>query len=147
MKCLAFLTSYATAVLAIRPVVNLGYTKYSGQDPGTGTTEFLGLAFAAPPLDDLRWRAPRPPLKNNTVQDASSVRYSRSRTSDTMLMMMRSCSISRCVLGPVASLVQQVYLKIACMRMCLHPPMLQQAPSYQSLFGFKVWIFNQSYHF
>ncbi|KAL3418592.1 carboxylesterase [Phlyctema vagabunda] len=52
--------------------VDLGYAKYRGVHVGHGINEWLGIRFAAPPLGDLRWRAPQPPLVNDTLIDADT---------------------------------------------------------------------------
>ncbi|KDQ25027.1 hypothetical protein PLEOSDRAFT_1047807 [Pleurotus ostreatus PC15] len=43
-------------------VVDLGYAKYQGTiDDVANVTSYLGIRYAAPPTQDLRWRAPQPP--------------------------------------------------------------------------------------
>lgn len=57
------------------PVVDLGYARYKGtSDPATGYDNYFGMRFAAPPVGNLRFRAPRPPVSTprNVVFDASS---------------------------------------------------------------------------
>ena len=54
-------------------VVDLGYAKYRGQALGNGVKQFVGMRFAAPPLGNLRFRAPRAPKKEEGIQDASTV--------------------------------------------------------------------------
>ncbi|KAF7356434.1 Carboxylic ester hydrolase [Mycena venus] len=44
------------------PEVNLDYATYVGTALDAGVTQFLGMRFAAPPLGNLRWRAPADPL-------------------------------------------------------------------------------------
>ncbi|KZO90677.1 cholinesterase [Calocera viscosa TUFC12733] len=57
---------------AVDPLVNLGYSSYRGVGYSTGVTEWLGIRFAAPPLGELRWRAPEAPLQNEAVIDADT---------------------------------------------------------------------------
>ena len=57
-----------------RPEVHLDYATYKGLTLHHGVNQYLGMRFAAPPVDDLRWRAPRDPHKEEDVQDASEVR-------------------------------------------------------------------------
>lgn len=63
-------------------VVDLGYAKYQGKALDGGVTEYLGLRYAAPPLGELRWRAPQDPNReaqaDGAPQDASSVRFNDS---------------------------------------------------------------------
>ncbi|KIY61436.1 alpha/beta-hydrolase [Cylindrobasidium torrendii FP15055 ss-10] len=55
------------------PVVDLGYAKYVGSYVGN-TTHFVGMRYAAPPLDALRWRAPTTPESTlELVQNATHV--------------------------------------------------------------------------
>ncbi|KAG2359504.1 Alpha/Beta hydrolase protein [Suillus spraguei] len=53
------------------PIVDLGYAQYQGSvDPATNTTSFLGIRYAAPPIGELRWVAPQPPLATSGIQQA-----------------------------------------------------------------------------
>ena len=54
-------------------VVDLGYAKYRGQALASGVKQFVGMRFAAPPLGNLRFRAPQKPKKEEGIQDASEV--------------------------------------------------------------------------
>ncbi|KAK7180473.1 carboxylesterase [Paraphaeosphaeria sporulosa] len=75
MRVFEFLAVGAALGLAskVERVVDLGYAKYKGRSVGDGTTQWLGMRYAAPPLGELRFRAPVDPLpsKPNTIQDAS----------------------------------------------------------------------------
>ncbi|KAK3949756.1 Alpha/Beta hydrolase protein [Pseudoneurospora amorphoporcata] len=53
------------------PLVNLAYTSYEGIRLSNGVNAFLGMRYAAPPLEDLRWRAPIEPEKTDTVEKAN----------------------------------------------------------------------------
>lgn len=57
-------------------VVVLDYAKYNGHALAAGVTEFLGMRFAAPPINELRWREPQNPAQISGVQDASTVHHS-----------------------------------------------------------------------
>ena len=57
----------------ISTLVDLGYTKYQGVGLAAGVNQYLGLRFAAPPLGNLRFRAPADPLRNETTQNAFQV--------------------------------------------------------------------------
>lgn len=58
----------------VSAIVDLRYTKYRGQDLENGIKQWLGMRFAAPPLGDLRFRAPADPIHVAEIQDASEVR-------------------------------------------------------------------------
>lgn len=56
-----------------RPVVDLGYASYQGiYNETTGIQTFKGMRYAAPPVGDLRWRAPQDPEAVFGLQDASN---------------------------------------------------------------------------
>ncbi|GIK02003.1 hypothetical protein Aspvir_006046 [Aspergillus viridinutans] len=54
-----------------QPVVDLGYSRYQGVRLAAAVDQYLGMRYAAPPLGDLRFRAPWEPAHNSTLQDAS----------------------------------------------------------------------------
>ncbi|KAJ7077232.1 Alpha/Beta hydrolase protein [Mycena epipterygia] len=55
------------------PIVDLGYAQYQGiVDTASNITNFLGIRYAAPPLGDLRFRAPQPPTNMSGVQQATT---------------------------------------------------------------------------
>lgn len=56
-------------------VVDLGYARYQGISLYNDVDQYLGMRFAKPPLNELRFRAPEDPEHSSDVQDASSVRY------------------------------------------------------------------------
>jgi hypothetical protein len=81
-----------------QPVVDLGYARYQGVALEAGVNQFLGMRYAAPPLGDLRWRAPQDPLRNESLQDTSQV-----SNSPSMPVIPRpSCSSSCASLAPLA---------------------------------------------
>ncbi|KAF5392285.1 hypothetical protein D9757_001481 [Collybiopsis confluens] len=50
------------------PIIDLGYAKYQGVfDDVNNLTSYLGVRYAAPPIGDLRWRAPQAPAKNDSI--------------------------------------------------------------------------------
>ena len=70
----AFLSCLSVAA-AVNPLVDLGYTKYLGLAIPAGITQWLGIRYAAPPVGNLRFRAPADPVVNNTVQIANQVSH------------------------------------------------------------------------
>ncbi|CAJ2512328.1 Uu.00g053430.m01.CDS01 [Anthostomella pinea] len=56
----------------ISTTVDLGYTIYDGTALAAGVNQYLGMRYAAAPLDDLRWRAPADPAVDRTPQDAAA---------------------------------------------------------------------------
>jgi hypothetical protein len=58
----------------VATTVDLGYARYQGQNLENGIKQWLGIRFAAPPLGDLRFRAPADPISVPGVQYASQVR-------------------------------------------------------------------------
>lgn len=63
----------SAGVEAVKPTVDIGYSKYVGTPLANGLTQWLGVRYAAPPVDALRWMAPADPVKNETVQQADKV--------------------------------------------------------------------------
>ncbi|KAH7920073.1 alpha/beta-hydrolase [Leucogyrophana mollusca] len=67
-----FIGQGADAPQGPAPTVDLGYASYQGSvDTASNTTSFLGIRYAAPPVGDLRWAAPRPPATVSGVQKAT----------------------------------------------------------------------------
>ncbi|PSN71320.1 alpha/beta-hydrolase [Corynespora cassiicola Philippines] len=64
------LTSLFPLGLAVPPLVSLPYARYRGLALDDGTTQWLGMRYAAPPLGALRFARPAPPPKTHGVQDA-----------------------------------------------------------------------------
>ncbi|GKT55100.1 carboxylic ester hydrolase [Colletotrichum tofieldiae] len=57
-----------------RVTVDLGYARYSGNVLPSGVNQFLGMRYAAPPIGNLRWRAPQDPEPKEGTTDAIDVR-------------------------------------------------------------------------
>lgn len=53
-------------------VINLGYATYVGTTTSAGINRFRGMRFAAPPVGDLRWRAPVAPPMSTEPQSAKN---------------------------------------------------------------------------
>ncbi|OBT46873.1 hypothetical protein VE00_01912 [Pseudogymnoascus sp. WSF 3629] len=56
------------------PVVDLGYSQYEGTTLSSGVNQYLGMRFAAPPLGNLRFRAPQEPAATTGIQEAKTLR-------------------------------------------------------------------------
>lgn len=56
-----------------QPIVDLGYSQYQGTTLSSGVNQYLGMRFAAPPVGDLRFRAPAEPLETTGLQNATAV--------------------------------------------------------------------------
>lgn len=54
-------------------IVDLGYTKYRGKAFNDGTSQWLGMRYAAPPVGQLRFAAPANPLPSKKVEPAVAV--------------------------------------------------------------------------
>lgn len=78
MRLLALLlsssSSLAGSAYAVSPVVRLDYATYSGEALDNGITKWLGLRYAAPPIGELRFRAPQDPLPQNGTISATEAR-------------------------------------------------------------------------
>ncbi|KIY64477.1 cephalosporin esterase [Cylindrobasidium torrendii FP15055 ss-10] len=73
LSLLGLLSSVALAQTLDAPVVDLGYATYRGVYTGN-LTRFEGIRYAAPPIGDLRWRAPQAPENSsNVVQNATRI--------------------------------------------------------------------------
>ena len=57
------------------PIVNLGYSQYEGKTLGSGINQYLGIRYAAPPLAELRFKAPAEPVTTSGIQTATAVRW------------------------------------------------------------------------
>ncbi|KAL1634830.1 hypothetical protein SLS58_010513 [Diplodia intermedia] len=62
----------AVEVAAVDPLVKLSYASYRGTPLGCGVTQWMGLPYAAPPVGDLRFAAPRDPDIEDKEYDADS---------------------------------------------------------------------------
>ncbi|KAK7017378.1 carboxylic ester hydrolase, partial [Favolaschia claudopus] len=64
---------FALPFVSASPVIDLGYARYQGTvDASANTTTFLGIRYAAAPVGNLRFRAPRPPAHTTGVQLANA---------------------------------------------------------------------------
>lgn len=69
MICPLFVFFFIHAILAANPVVDLGYSVYSGEELSNDVTKWLGMRYAAAPVGTNRWRAPglAPVDRNETI--------------------------------------------------------------------------------
>ncbi|KAK7013829.1 carboxylic ester hydrolase [Favolaschia claudopus] len=74
---LHFITSllFLPAVIGSGPIVDLGYAQYQGfvntSSDASSITTFLGIRYGAPPVGNLRFRAPHPPHYVHGLQQAT----------------------------------------------------------------------------
>jgi len=75
MKYSSLSISALTPLLAaaVDPLVSLGYTRLQGVSQAQGITQWLGVRYAAPPLGQLRFRAPIDPPATTGVVDSTKV--------------------------------------------------------------------------
>jgi len=59
-----------TRATAVRKVVSTQYGQVSGYEANATTWQWLGIPYAKPPIGDLRWRPPQPPVAWTGVRDA-----------------------------------------------------------------------------
>ena len=83
MKLAIFLSAVLTCLVEVknaapvdlpRPTIKLDYAQYQGVRLPAGIDQYLGMRYAAPPLAELRFRAPQEPVRTSSAQDASAVR-------------------------------------------------------------------------
>src|SRR5262245_29741677 len=67
------LSNHAQKLLVRGPRVDLGYAVYEGRGLSRGVNQFIGMRYAAPPLGDLRWRAPQDLPASNRLLQADQV--------------------------------------------------------------------------
>jgi carboxylesterase type B len=72
MRRFELLLIFCGVVAAASPQVELDYATYVGTSLAAGVNQFLGMRFAAPPLGNLRWRAPADPLVETSPVQASA---------------------------------------------------------------------------
>ncbi|KAF8193189.1 Alpha/Beta hydrolase protein [Mycena galopus ATCC 62051] len=73
--CAATTLLFATSPVRAQatPIVDLGYAQYQGAvNTDNNIAHFFGIRFAAPPIGDLRFRAPQPPANITGVQLATT---------------------------------------------------------------------------
>jgi len=118
-----------------QPVVDLGYSKYQGITLGSGVNQYLGIRYAAPPLGDLRFRAPAEPLMTNGIQNAIAVRIS---SSPLLVLPLTMSSFNLSVWELVLSFRPRRKLRIAFSSMCGGLLLQQQNQSFPFGSTFKV---------
>ncbi|KAJ7723824.1 Alpha/Beta hydrolase protein [Mycena maculata] len=69
----AILLAASSINAQVSPIIDLGYAQYQGTvNTSTNLTTFLGIRYAAAPIDNLRFRAPHPPQNVTGVQQATA---------------------------------------------------------------------------
>ncbi|KAE8443854.1 hypothetical protein EG329_001263 [Mollisiaceae sp. DMI_Dod_QoI] len=56
----------------INLTVDLGYSQYQGSDGASGVSNWLGIRYAAPPVGDLRFKAPQDPVADGKLYQADT---------------------------------------------------------------------------
>lgn len=116
------------------PIVHLDYATYKGDGSG-GIKKFLGMRYAQPPLGDLRFRAPREPLRESVVIEATEVRHPfpsfYSRVSHATSMAVSAYR------WPTPFKFQPITRKTACLSTSILPAMLARAQNCLLWYGFK----------
>lgn len=74
LQAAALLSAAVRTTLAVDPVVELDYTSYRGTEMDDGVTRWMGMRFAAAPVDDLRFRAPIDPMQEDGPIDADAAK-------------------------------------------------------------------------
>lgn len=69
----AVLVVLSALTQAVETTVDVGYSRYEGTELRNGITQWLGIGYAVPPLGDLRFRDPLPPIHNSSLQIADTV--------------------------------------------------------------------------
>lgn len=104
----------------IQSIIDLGYTTYQGYDLPNGITQWLGMRYAAPPLGNLRFRAPQDPVADSNVNVADTVCFTISTRQHTnSLRFIYSTEIY--ALQPAQLPSQERTQKTACSLISLHP--------------------------
>ncbi|THZ02294.1 alpha/beta-hydrolase [Aureobasidium pullulans] len=68
---LAVASTSVSSVFALSSNISLDYATYQGTSGSDGMTRFLGMQYAAPPVGDLRWKAPQDPAQTAAFQSAA----------------------------------------------------------------------------
>lgn len=90
MKISIFVLASTAKLIAAAPravnsnTVTLDYGTYQGVT-AFGVSNYLGISYAAPPIGDLRWKAPQDPLPTSGIQPATAVCRSWSATLSHMI--------------------------------------------------------------
>ena len=68
-----FVLVFAFRATAVCPVTQVQHGKYAGTPLPNGISQWLGMRYAAPPVGDLRFRAPKDPESFSGVKPATAV--------------------------------------------------------------------------
>ncbi|THY73998.1 alpha/beta-hydrolase [Aureobasidium pullulans] len=69
LLAVAFASVFCVSALSSK--ISLDYATYQGTAGFDGITRFLGMQYAAPPVGDLRWKAPQDPAQTTAGQSAA----------------------------------------------------------------------------
>lgn len=73
LATLSALLTFFLHAQAVKTLVELDYAKYQGVELSSGISQWLGIRYAAPPVGDLRFAAPKDPKKEDSIQVADQV--------------------------------------------------------------------------
>ncbi len=130
-----FVTVLTAAWSPIQPVyigteVDLGYTRYAGMQVNSDVLAFLGMRYAAPPVGEMRWRAPVEPPSINSTQDATTVRHVIRRRNGDAVSNSLFLSFRPYVSALAQDILSLASLRIACSSTCGRRPIAQPTPSF-----------------
>lgn len=63
----------SSAASAVSDLVKLDYAKYKGYSTSSGISAWLGMRYAAPPLNELRFMPPQDPPESSCIHKAQTV--------------------------------------------------------------------------
>lgn len=122
---------------AVQPLVDLGYSRFLGSALPNGVSQWLGMRYAAPPLGNLRFRAPQDPPLNRSIQIADQVRQ-YSYVPNPFKFTDLNFSTVQYASPRAAHSLLLVNQTTVSSSMFMLPPKRRQTPNYQFSSSFRV---------